>query len=231
MDGMRDNLLGGDAEILERMQAWGYQFAMKSHPDSPGYSTLMIALREIPTRKHYDAEVIRVQIPSDEGTLTWTAFHFAQRALQPRELGYTRIILKDRLEKAVSFYCFGGTIESVAAVDLNVYIIRSQAPIIDLSSEKDILAIELANEADILTARIRASFGGDEQEYARRMYKLSTKQRYGGTIHSIQARLQLETTLRSDSKILSRFLQREAKYVKDAFQVSETLETLLGIAS
>ncbi|MBN2555166.1 MAG: hypothetical protein JXA97_04435 [Anaerolineales bacterium] len=229
MDGIRDSLLGGDAEILERMRSWGYQFAMKSHPDSPGFSTLMIAIREVPTRKHYDAEVIRVQVPSDEGMLVWTAFHFQQRALQPRELGYTRIILKDRLEKAVSFYCFGGKIESIAAVDINVYIIRSQAPIIDLSSDKDILAIELANEADILIARIRASFGGDEQEYARRIHKLSTKQRYGGTIHSIQARLQLETTLRSDSKTLSRFLQREAKYIHTTFQVSETLEALLGI--
>jgi len=224
---MVEGLLVEEGKLFERMHAWGYQFAYRHHPESPGFATLMVAIREMPTRMHFDPETIRVLAPMEDGAVSWVTFHYHNRSVPEKPIGYSRIILKDRREKAIAFYTFGGSIRSIVRPGENIFIIQSEAPILDLSSEKDILAAELADEAEIVLAKMRARLAGQAQEFHRRMCALSPEQRYFGTIRSILAQLGSERQLRQERESLRWLLQREVRFLRKSVDAVETLEALL----
>lgn len=224
---MVESMPAEQQRLFECMRAWGYQFAYRQHPESPGFTTLMIAIRETPTRMHFDPETLRIHAPMDDGSISWMTFSYQERVIPERPIGYSRIIVKDRRDKAIAFYSFGGTIHSLFQPGENIYILESDAPLLDLSSEKDALSNELAHEADILFAQLRARSGGQDHRFYQRMYAIEPLNRYAGTILSILGKLERESNLRQERESLQWFLQREARFLSTKLPDAKPLEELL----
>jgi len=216
-------------ELFECMRAWGYQFAYRQHPESPGFTRLMIAIRETPTRMHFDPETLRIHAPMDDGSISWMTFYYQERVIPERPIGYSRIIVKDRRDKAIAFYSFGGTIRSLFRPGENIYILQSDAPLLDLSSEKDVLSNELADEADILFAQLRARSGGQDHRFYQQVYALKPLDRYAGTILSILGKLEGESALREEREPLRWLLQREARFLATMLPAAKPLEDMLQL--
>jgi hypothetical protein len=63
-----------EQSILHRMEHWGYYLLPKSHRESPGYTGLLVAIRETPTREHFDPESIRLRIIEEGKETSWATF-------------------------------------------------------------------------------------------------------------------------------------------------------------
>lgn len=206
---------------------WGFRLSGKMHPESPGGLTLQIVLRKEPTEEHYDPEEIQLHLRKDAGALVWHKYHFLERQIAREEIGYTHILLKDRMDKVISFFAFGGWLDHLAGQSENRYTIQSEAPIIDLNSGEGHWTHEFAEEIDILHARVHAHFHGDDEAYARHLMALDTISRYAGSIQSICQRIEREREPRPESLKLLHKLQPERRFLTSKWG-SETLEERLG---
>ena len=100
-----------EQSILHSMENWGYYVLPKLRPNGPGSTGLLVAIRDIPTKHHFDPESIDLRL--------FNADNLADRVilkLQPpfsgsRRVCPGRVVLHDRLDKRAHFFTFGGSLE------------------------------------------------------------------------------------------------------------------------
>lgn len=140
-----------EQSVLELMKHWGYFPLPKPHPDSPGYSGLPVAIREQPTGKHFDLQTLHLRLRDEKGLARWRTLSW----LSPLQAGTDHacaglITLRDRSDKRVDFFTFGGTLEETSAPGEIVYALRSPAPVLELTAHDETVPDQLASETELL---------------------------------------------------------------------------------
>lgn len=172
------------AGILEQMEHWGYYLLPRTHADSPGYTGLLVALREHPTFKHFDPESLSIPLVRPDGRIEETRMTLEHPSASPR-VGIGPVALTDRKNKQERFFTFGGTLESTSVPGETVYSLRSSAPILWLSAQGNCGGDHLASETGLLLAETRAGFRESEDEFFRQLSTLEPLALYVACLYSI----------------------------------------------
>jgi hypothetical protein len=116
------------------MKDWGYYTLEKPHPGSPGYTGLVVAIRKQPTVKHFDPETVHLCRRDDYGLPKGTTVSLISPLAEETGTVCPGIIrLRDRTGREVDFYTFGGSLETAVRSGEMVVVVRSPAPILELT--------------------------------------------------------------------------------------------------
>jgi hypothetical protein len=175
----------------ENIGNWGYTFLDAPHPDSLGYSGLIVAIRERPTGQHFDPEAIHLHLCDATGgmrgtTLTWQSPRPASDRVCP-----CRVILADRFDQRVEFFTFGGSLEMSQRPDEAIYTLRSPAPVLEILGQEGNVPDQLAFETEALLSREAARWGKDDRGFEQRLAEIEPLQLYIAVLHFLLVRHKL----------------------------------------
>jgi hypothetical protein len=188
-----------EQSILHLMENWGYYLLPKSHPDSPGYTGLLVAIRKKPTEKHFDPQTMRLRLRDKHNEAKWTTLGLHSPVELPIKASLHacpgEVILRDRTDKRANFFVFGGSLEAVSVPSETVYSLRSPAPILQLTDDPETVPDQLASETQALIGELQVRWGSDEEGFARRLAQVDPLQFYVATLETILAHYEQDHTL------------------------------------
>lgn len=157
------------------------------HPYSPGYSGLLVAVRAVPSVRHFDPETIRLTVCDRAGCPSEVVLGLRAPRETSFRVGPGRIHLRDRFDKEACFFIFGGDMEVVSVPGETVYALRSPAPVLELAARllKQGVADQLAIEVEAMLAHEQARWGADEWGFACRLCATEPLELYVACIHSL----------------------------------------------
>ncbi len=115
-------------DAAKRLEHWGF-LADPDLPDRPGPASLVVALRDRPTLRHYDPEV--VEFWSTQGG-RGTHQTITRQTRMPLAVGVSwgEIRILDRLGESNGYFAFGGRVEARVMGDATIVGFTSSAPIL-----------------------------------------------------------------------------------------------------
>jgi hypothetical protein len=140
--------------FLQRLETLGYYSLPRPHPQSPGYSGLLVVLRLTP--HGHEPESIELRLHEWDGKTTMMHLHADMNRPLSHVVCPGRIVIRSRQEREATFYTFGGTLESESLPGETVFSLRSAAPVLELLPERETVADLLAAETEVLFARAEA---------------------------------------------------------------------------
>lgn len=171
--------------IIHRMEDWGYYLLPKSHPDSPGYTGLIIAIRKIPTRLHFDPESIHLRLSDENNLASWMTLRLNSPVSKSMQVCPGRVVLTDRVNKRIYFFVFGGTLEAVTIPGERVYSVYSPAPVLVVTKDLESFPDQLVFEVEALLGKIQAKWGSNDRGFARRLAQIDPFQFYLASLQTI----------------------------------------------
>lgn len=221
---MPDNTFDASV-ILKQMAAWGYHLLPPAHPQSPGHNGLLIAFRPQPTRVHYDPESLHIRL-NQNGLASWETLTIgsARRPLQQVCAG--PLTVRDRLEKRVDFFSFGGSLIAEADPQEVVYYLESPAPILDLSNSQADIGRLLAVEVELMLSVFQARWGHDERGFFERLAQVEPLNFYTASLESILMRYERSHALKNNYHSLFLALSREKAWLIETGQWPARTQTL-----
>ena len=207
-----------EGSILHRMEHWGYYLLPKSHPRSPGYTGLLVAIGETPTREHYDPESIHLRIAEADNDVYWANYSLKVHSVKSKLVVPGQVSLRDRIDKRVEFFTFGGSLEVVSRTREAVLSLRSPAPILDLNGPPESVADQLAFETEAMIAEQEARWGLNEDGFLRRLGEVDPFEFYLAILQSILQSYEHSSALRMSFHHLYDALLREKKWLLEANQ-------------
>jgi len=220
----------GEQSILHLMENWGYYLLPKSHPDSPGYTGLLVAIREEPTERHFDPQSMRLRFRDEHDKAKWITLRLHSPLEVPIEASLRvcpgKVVLRDRMDKRVDFFVFGGSLEAVSVPGETVYSLRSPAPILELTGDLESVPDQLASETEALISELQARWGLDEEGFARRLAQVDPLQFYLATLEAILARYEQDHTLQEAFHEFYLALHNEKRWLTERGQWPATLPRL-----
>ena len=220
-----------EQSVVHQMENWGYYLLPKQHPHSPGYSGLLVAIRETPTEMHFDPESMRLRLTDAHGAADWTTQSLRWFFRGTRRVFPGRVILRDRIDKRVAFFAFGGSVEATHIPGEAVYSLRSPAPVLRLTGPPETTPDQLAFETEVALGELAARWIPNEDEFARRLAQMNPLQLYLASLHSILARYKQTFALREIFHDLYNALLAEKRWLMKTGQWPATplsLEELLA---
>jgi hypothetical protein len=115
-------------EAAQRLARWGF-LADPDLPDRPGPASLIVALRERPTLRHYDPEVVEFW-STQGGRGTHQTITRNTRAPFSMGVSWGEIRILDRLGESNGYFAFGGRVEGRVIGDALIVAFTSSAPIL-----------------------------------------------------------------------------------------------------
>jgi hypothetical protein len=111
-----------------RLEHWGF-LADPDLPDRPGPASLIVGLRERPTLRHYDPEVVEFW-SSESGRGTHRTI--TRQTHMPLSMGVSwgEIRILDRLGESNGYFSFGGRVQGQFIGDVLIVAFTSSAPIL-----------------------------------------------------------------------------------------------------
>lgn len=211
--------------ILQQMAAWGYHLLPPAHPQSPGHTGLLVALRPQPTRVHYDPESLHLRLCEDDlagwDTLTIDSPRYPTQQVCPGQ-----VTLRDRLDKRVDFFSFGGTLIVEADPGEVVYFLESSAPILDLATSSGDIGRLLAIEVEMMLSVFQARWRSDERGFLERLAELEPLNFYTASLESILMRYERSHALKHNYHDLFIALSREKEWLSQVGQWPAHPQTL-----
>jgi hypothetical protein len=174
-----------ESAVLETIQDLGYRLLPKTHRDSPGGSGLLVALRKVPTGKHFDPKTMQIPLRDMHGMMKRRSLSLLSSGPDSDRVCPGHVRLSDRFDKRVEFFTFGGSLELISAPDAHVYALHSPAPVLELAAEEETVVDQLAAEVESLLAGAETHWEHDEHGFDRRMAEIEPLQFYMGTLHSL----------------------------------------------
>ncbi len=177
-----------EQSVFMQMEDWGYFLLPKSHPDSPGYTGLLVAIREMPTKAHFDPEMMRLRILDRSGIATWITLRVKPPFREPRCVCPGKVILYDRINRRVDFFVFGGSLEAASRPGETVYSLHSPAPILEMTGDLESIPDQLASETEAMMSELLAKWEPEESAFDRRLAQVDPSQFYLASLRSILVR-------------------------------------------
>lgn len=116
------------AVAARRLAPWGF-LADPDLPDRPGPASLIVALRDRPTLRHYDPEVIEFWA-THEGRGAHQAVTRQTKVPLSTGVSWGEIRILDRLGESNGYFCFGGRCDADMLDDALIVAFTSSAPIL-----------------------------------------------------------------------------------------------------
>ncbi|MCB0163697.1 MAG: hypothetical protein KDI79_05695 [Anaerolineae bacterium] len=185
-----------DELFFQEMAEAGYLLLDPPHSISPGGTRLLIALRPMPTEHHYDPERIDLSRSDPDLGVGQVRLTLASVTNGRWLLSAGPVVLRDRFDKRVYFFTYGGTLDIYANNGMVVCVLTSPAPIVEMSHEPDSVAEQLATETEALLARVHANWGRDDRGYQQRLVEIDPLELYAATIFHLSETYQHNSALR-----------------------------------
>lgn len=208
---MPENMFDASA-ILKQMAAWGYHLLPPTHPQSPGHTGLLIAFRPQPTRVHYDPESLHLRL-CQNGQASWETLTIGSLRRPIQQVCAGPLTLRDRLDKRVDFFTFGGSLIAEADPQEVVYYVESPAPILDLSTSQADIGRLLAIEVELMLSVFQARWGSDERGFFERLAQVEPLDFYTASLESILMRYERSHALKHNYHGLFNALGREKEWL------------------
>ena len=107
---------------------WGF-LAEPDLPDRPGPAWLLVAIRPVPTLRHFDPELVEFWVSEqDRGRHATITYETPMPLNRPFSWGLIRTV--DRLKVSNEYLTFGGTLVADAVEDAVVAVFTSPAPLL-----------------------------------------------------------------------------------------------------
>jgi hypothetical protein len=166
----------------------GYLLHGRQHPSALGFPELTINITSQPTGQHFDPEHVVFPAVDPLGQIEHlTVFH-------PWHQGNTfhvcagRIVLRDRRNKTVEIYSFGGELEiAVKGARTNCQL-HSPAPIFELT-DLDSRSVTFVSTLESLLARKRVTWDCDDAGYEQRLASVEPDALFTAALAGIAAQL------------------------------------------
>jgi hypothetical protein len=123
------------------------------------------------------------------------------------------VILRDRIDKRVEFFTFGGSLEILSTPDAQVYVLRSPAPVLELVAKEETLADQVAAETESLLGQAEALWRHDECGFNRRLAEIEPLQFYESTLHSLIEKCEHSHSLEVTYRELHSALRQEKAWL------------------
>jgi len=192
-----------EQSVLHFMESWGYYLLPKPHPHSPGYTGLLVAIRKEPTERHFDPQTLRLRLRDKHDMAKWNTLWLHSPLELPIEASMHvcpgEVMLRDRTEKRVDFFVFGGSLEAVSVPGETVYSLRSPAPILKVTEDLESTPDRLASETEALISELEVRWGSDEKGFARRLAQVDPLQFYLATLGTVLAHYEQDRALQEAS--------------------------------
>ena len=219
-----------EQSILHLMENWGYYLLPQSHPDSPGYTGLLVAIRKQPTEKHFDPQAMRLRLRDKYDQAKWTTLWLHSPLELPIKASMHvcpgEVMLRDRTDKRANFFVFGGSLEAVSVPGETVYSLRSPAPILQLTDDPETVPDQLASETQALIGELQVRWEADDEGFARRLAQVDPLQFYVATLDSILAHYERAHTLQEAFHEFYLALRKERGWLMERGRWPTTLPTL-----
>ncbi|MCB0222385.1 MAG: hypothetical protein KDI02_01740 [Anaerolineae bacterium] len=191
----------------------GYLLLDPLHPASPGGTRLLIALRETPTEHHYDPEQIDLSRSDPDGGVAQARLTLAALTSGAWSLSSGPVVLRDRFDKRVYFFTYGGALEIYAKAEIAVCVLTSPAPIVEMSNEPGSVAEQLVTETEALLARMHANWGRDDHGYHQRLVEIEPLELYAATIFYLSETYEQNSALRRSFHHFYDMLRQEQEWL------------------
>ena len=215
-----------EQSILNSMENWGYCLLPRPYPDSPGCSGLLVAIREIPTKHHFDPESMELRLYNADNPA-----HRVILKLQPpfsgsRRVSPGRVVLHDRIDKRAHFFTFGGSLEVTTTSGETVYSLHSPAPILEITGNLKHVPDQLAFEVEAMLARFQAEWGSNDESLGRRLAQIDPLQFYQASLQAILRVYEQNRAFQESSPEFYLMLLNEKEWLAQTGQWSATLPRL-----
>jgi len=132
----------------------GYVFSSTFHPNHIHHHKLDITLHDAPTLRHYDPEFVTFRIAPDTLGNSYVKVRHPWRGNWNYHVFASTVIMRDRVDKVVESFTFGGDLLIKSSNDRTTCSLLSTAPIYPLLSWSSPEMI-LVEEVEILLAKRR----------------------------------------------------------------------------
>ena len=206
------------AELVRQMENSGFELVGRPHPRSPGFGGLFVAMRRIHTGRHYDPELIQLQLSDGQGYPAAATLHMDSDLGERTQVCPGQIEIADRVNKRIGFFTFGGEIDAARVEGLTIFTIRSPAPIVSLPDRfsDEMTDQQLASGTEALWARLRVRWGVNDAAFMRRMASIHPLELYAATLESLHITYQDSVILRQTFPEFYGMLRRELQWVQSA---------------
>lgn len=217
--------------IFHQMENWGYYLLPRFHELGPGNTGLLVAIRETPTKMHFDPDAIHLRLRDQDGIANWTKLDLRGSFRGSRHVCPGHIVLSDRLGKQIRFYVFGGSLEASSIPGETVYSLRSPAPILLITESPRTIPNLLASETEVILGGLQARWESDQEGFLRRLASIDSLQFYQASLCSIGQHCTRTEALQEVFEELCTALQEEEHWLKESGRwliPPPSLETLLA---
>ena len=204
--------------VTELLRGRGYYLLPKSHPSSPGYTGLAIAIRERPSNDQFDPIGIRVRLKEIcEETDGWSVLKISTSLEGVAHICHGLVTILDRTDNRKSFFTFGGSVESGRIDHGTVYAISSPVPILEMDVSEGSVPVQLAVETEAMIAKVKAKWEPDEEAFARRLDEVDPFEFYTAALEELLLRYRRGDCPATDScRSLCDALHQERAWLKDS---------------
>ena len=220
-----------EQSVLHKMEHWGYYLLPKAHPESPGHTGLLVAIRATSTGQHFDPESMRLRLCDKADLAGWVTLKLQSSFSGSQRVCPGRVVLRDRADKRVHFFTFGGSLETTSISGETVYSLWSPGPILEISSSLESVPDQLAFEVEALLGKLKAKWGSDDTGFTERLAKIDPLQFYLASLQAILKCYQRNRAFRDSSPELFAMLLKEKEWLVQVGQWPATppsLEDLLA---
>lgn len=217
-------------QLIAHMAHWGFDLIDPPHANSPGGRLLLVAMRRRPTSAHYDPESLTLPLADERGALGPAVLYRDAQTARPSKVCPGHIVVRDRFQKRLDFYSFGGTLTVLRVPEsppFTLFVMQSPAPVLALNS---LLGHQLEDHlvfsVEALYARLRARHASERLEMAPLLSCIPPLKLYAACIESMWRMYHRSPTLPTVFDHFYRLLGSERRWLTSLDGAAPALVTL-----
>lgn len=150
-------------------QSLGYALKHHAWPREQERYELFATLAAEPTGEHFDPEEISLPVAVEGAGVDRLNLYPHSLHHRTYRVAAGRVILRDRRDKKIGFFTYGGTLHVTTQADALACRLESPSPIIELTPDEEDPHVLLAIESEALLARRRAAHVHEEDAFGHRL--------------------------------------------------------------
>ncbi|MGD2163619.1 MAG: hypothetical protein PVI81_07440 [Anaerolineales bacterium] len=207
-------------------ECFGYYFHPPEGEPEWGSPQLDVNLRTNPTVKHYDPEYLRLQTVDRDNHIEHSKIYHPWPGRNKIQVTIGDVILRDRTEKTVEAFTFGGFLKIEQSDKCTNCSIGSPVPIVDLRDNNRNVQL-LVEETIALIATHRAHWEHDLEEFEARVVKTSVESLYFAILKDLETKFQkIPKTENTEAQDFLNFLHHQVEHAKSLLDTTSAPTSL-----
>jgi hypothetical protein len=214
---------------LHRLEILGYEVLARSHPQNPGFSGLRMVLPR--QASGHELETLTLTVVDWQGRPQLHRIHSDTTANQGDRVALGRIYVRSHKEAEGTFFTFGGQLAIDRLAQETILTVSSQAPLFELSPERETVSNLLVAESEALLGRVEAAQQWSHDIFIEKLTAAGPLAVYRAILQSLLEEYEPGDPLGRLRQELRSLLDSERKWYKQANQwplFQPDLATLIG---